>query len=290
MIVVTGASGKLGRAVLEQLLQRRAAQDLGASTRDPAQAMALAQRGVRVRHGDFADPATLRHAFEGATQLLLVSSNAQAFGQDPLAQHRAAIDAACAVGVQRIVYTSHMAASATSAFPPMRTHAATEQMLKAAGLPYTALRNGYYASVLPMLLGDAARTGVLSAPADGPVCWTTHEDLAAAAAAILLDDGRFEGATPPLTGTEALDLADIAGLLGELHGRPVVRQTVADEVQAQRLAERGVPAINRELVLAMFRAARAGEFAATGHALASLIGRPPRTVRAWLADHAGIKA
>jgi len=90
---------------------------------------ALTALGVRVRHGDFEDPKSLQHAYEGATQLLMVSSNAGASGGDPRAQHRTAIDAARHVGARRIVYTSHMAASATSAFPPMHDHAATEAML-----------------------------------------------------------------------------------------------------------------------------------------------------------------
>ena len=135
-------SGKLGSRVVECLLGDPSAGPIAVSTRDPDKAGDVARRGVRVRRGDFGDPDSLPSAFEGASQLLIVSSNAAAHGGDPIAQHRAAIDAAQAAGVHRIVYTSHMGASHSSAFAPMRTHAATEDMLRTSGMEWTALRNG----------------------------------------------------------------------------------------------------------------------------------------------------
>ena len=282
MIVVTGATGQLGRQIVEQLLERLPAEQVGASARDPGKADGLAQRGVRVRHGDFEEPASLASAFEGASQLLIVSSNAAAQGGDPLTQHRAAIDAAKTAGVRRIVYTSHVGAGAASAFPPMHTHAATEDMLRGAGIAWTALRNGFYASTVPMMVGDAASTGVLAAPRDGKVSWTAHADLAAAAATILVQDGRFDGPTPPLTALEALDLTDIAAILADLHGCPVERQVIQDEEQAERMARQGAPSAVIDITLAIYRAARAGEFAAVDATLAALIGRTPMTVRDML--------
>lgn len=126
MIIVTGATGQLGRAIVKGLLRRVPATQVGASCRDPEKAAALAALGVRVRKGDFDDEATLTHAFEGATQVLLVSSNARAYGGDAVAQHRTAIAAARKAGARRLLYTSHMAASAASQFSPMLDHAATE--------------------------------------------------------------------------------------------------------------------------------------------------------------------
>ena len=145
MIIVTGATGQLGRLIVEKLLDRVPADQVGVSVRDPKKTGDLKALGVRVRQGDFSDPDGLRHAFEGATQVLIVSSNARATGGDPLVQHRNAIDSAKDGGVNRIVYTSHMAASATSAFPPARDHAATEAMLAESGQAWTALRHGFYA-------------------------------------------------------------------------------------------------------------------------------------------------
>lgn len=206
----------------------------------------------------------------------MVSSNAAAYGGDTLAQHRTAIDAAKAAGVGRIVYTSHMGVSATSAFPPMRSHHATEEMLRSSGIAYTTLRNGFYASTIPRLLGNAAQTGVVEAAQDGKVSWTTHADLARAAARILTEPGRFEGATPPLTASAALDLGDLAKLLAERLGRSIERRTLSDADEEARLARLGLPAAVIQITLGMHRASRAGEFAAVDPTLKALIGRPPQ--------------
>src|SRR4051794_10406943 len=157
MIVVTGATGRLGGALVEQLRKRLPADGIGVSVRGPAKAAALTEQGVRVRHGDFDDAGSLLDAFEGAEQVLLVS--AATTGEAALRQHRTAIDAAAQAGVQRIVYTSHMGTNPASPFAPMPDHAATEAMLQESGLAFTALRNGFYASSGRMLLGRAPETG-----------------------------------------------------------------------------------------------------------------------------------
>ena len=216
---ITAPTGQLGSQIVHQLLERIPADQVGVSVRDTGRAADLAVRGVRVRPGDFTDPDSLAAAFEGAAQVLIVSANET--GGAAVAQHAAAIDAARAAGAKRILYTSHQGASADSLFAPMRDHAATEQYLAGTGTPFTALRNGFYASTVPNLLGQARQTGELVAPADGPVSWTMHADLAEAAAIILTDEGRFDGATPPLTAPDALDLKDIAGILTELSGRTI---------------------------------------------------------------------
>src|SRR6185312_4160322 len=273
MIVVTGATGLLGGAVVERLLGKVPATEIGVSVRDPAKATALADRGVRVRRGDYDDAASLAHAFEGAEQLLLVS--AAATGETALRQHRTAIDAARRAGVRRVVYTSHMGANPASAFAPMVDHAATEALLADSGLAFTALRNGFYAASGCMLLGRAAETGEVAAPADGPVSWTAHDDLAEAAAIVLTEEGRFEGATPPLTGSAALDLAALAA---EVLGRPI-RRTVLTDAQYRE----ALPEPVAEMLLGLFAASRAGEFAAVDPILGELLGRPPLTVRDVLA-------
>ncbi|MDQ6777568.1 MAG: NAD(P)H-binding protein, partial [Actinomycetota bacterium] len=143
MIIVSGANGTLGRGVVEHLMNRFAPEEIGVSVREPDKAAALAARGVRVRRGDFTDPDSLRDAFEGGRQVLIVSSSTRA--GDTLEQHRVAIDAAVAAGAERIVYTSHAGAGPDSHFPPARNHFATEQMLADSGIPFTSLRNGFYA-------------------------------------------------------------------------------------------------------------------------------------------------
>ena len=254
-----------------------------AGVRDPGKAGDLTKLGVRVRPGDFANPAGLSHAFEGASQLLIVSSNARATGGDPLEQHRSAIAAAAAAGARRVVYTSHMAASATSKFPPMSDHAATEDMLRASGLGWIALRNGFYAASGLALMGDALQTGVVQAPQDGKVSWTAHADLAAAAAIILADQGRANGPTPPLTGSQALDLADMAEIASQLLGRPVSRTFMSDDDLRAAMAARGARDGAVNIVLGLYRASRDGEFAAVDPALGRLLGRPPTSLRDLIA-------
>src|SRR5580692_1692561 len=224
MIIVTGATGRLGSQVVGQLLERVPAGKVGVSVRDPARAASLAARGVRVRHGDFTDPDSLAGAFEGATQVLIISASET--GGTAVAAHAAAADAARAAGAERILYTSHQGASAGSLFAPMPDHAATEEYLAETGTPFTSLRNGFYATTVPSILGQALTTGEIVAPADGPVSWTTHADLAEAAAIILADPGRFDGSTPPLTAPDTFDLEDVAGILTKLTGRTIRRTVV----------------------------------------------------------------
>jgi NAD(P)H dehydrogenase (quinone) len=276
VIIVTGAAGKLGRDVVERLTERVPAGQIGVSVRDPEKARAFEEQGVRVRKGDFGDPAGLAHAFEGASQVLLVSANA--IGETAVRWHRAAIEAAKTAGAKRILYTSHMGANPSSPFPPMPDHAATEAALKESGVAFTALRNGFYASTTVMLLGAALETGELAVPEDGPVSWTAHADLAEAAAIILAEE-RFDGPTPALTGGEAIDMAGVAALAYEVTGRTIRRVVVSDAEYRDGLVGHGVPEDAADMLVGMFAASRNGEFAAVDPALARLIGRSPTPLR-----------
>ncbi|MGW2789626.1 NmrA family NAD(P)-binding protein [Streptomyces sp. NPDC001251] len=283
MIIVTGATGQLGRQIVERLLTRLPADRVGVSVRDPQRARTLADRGVRVRQGSFTDPAGLAHAVEGATQVLIVSVDKM--GDECVQQHRTAIEAAVAAGARRILYTSQMGSSAASHFQACRDHAATEDELRACGVPFTALRNGFYATSAAHFLGHAAESGELALPADGPVAWTAHADLAEATAAILADEGRFDGPTPPLTAGQALTFDDIAAITTEITGRPVTRTTSPGEQFRAQLTAQGVPAETADQLLGIFAAAEAGEFATIDPTLAELIGREPITLEGVLRDH-----
>jgi uncharacterized protein YbjT (DUF2867 family) len=285
MIIITGATGQLGRLIVEELLSRVPAEQLGVSVRDPDKAKDLAARGVRVRRGDFTDAASLRHSFGRADQVLIISSNAAAYGGDLLAQHELAIEAAKASGARRIVYTSQMAASLTSHFPPAVHHGQTEAMLRASGIAWTSLRNGFYASAALRQVTQALGAGVLSTPASGKFAWTTHADLAAAAAAVLADEGRFEGPTPPLTGREALDFAELCTIASAVLGRPVRHEALTDEEFETALLASGAPSFVVPISTGMFRAGRAGEFSSVDPTLERMIGRQPRTIGEVMAEH-----
>lgn len=280
MIIVTGASGQLGRAVLERLLDRVPAERVAASVRDPEKAADLADRGVRVRRGDYTDPASLAEAFEGASQVLVVSANV--LGEEALRQHRTAVETAVAAGAGRVLYTAHMGASPTSPMPPMPDHFATEVILRDCGVAWTSLRNGFYASTVPVLLAGAWHSGELRLPEDGPVAWTTHGDLADVTALALTSDP-FDGISPALTGPEALTMEDVAALASEAAGRTIRRVVVSDEDFVAEQVAHGVPEAGARMFLTMFAASRRGDFAPADPTLSRLLGRPATPLSSVLA-------
>jgi uncharacterized protein YbjT (DUF2867 family) len=283
MIIVTGATGRLGGLTVQRLLEKIPAGELGVSVRSPEKAVALADRGVRVRAGDYTDGESLATSFEGARTVLLVS--AATFGPEGVAQHRTAIEAAKRAGVERVVYTSHQCAHPETVFAAGQDHIATERLLADSGLAWTSLRDGFHASSIDFWLGQA-QDGVLRLPEDGPVSWTTHEDLAEAAALTLLAERPVDGPTPPLTGPEALDAAAVAERASALTGRAYRREVVGDEEFVAGLVGHGVPQLMADALLTMFLASRAGEFDVVDPHLATLVGHPATRVDATISGGA----
>lgn len=282
MLIVTGANGKLGRLVVEALLERVEAKEIALSVREPEKAATFAARGVRVRRGDYADPASLTPAFEGASRVLLVSSNTA--GAEAVRHHESAIDAAKQAGARRILYTSHVGASPTSAFAPMVDHAATEGALQRAGVPFTSLRNGFYADSAVMILRGGLAAGELAVPPDGPVTWTAHADLGRAIATLMTADAGDEASIVNLAAAEALDFEAIAKAASRATGRTIRRVHVDGDAYCRSLVSRGVPAERARFMLGMFEAARRGDFAVVDPALSRILGRPPLAFEAALAS------
>ena len=281
MIIVTGATGALNGATVEHLLKLVPADRIGVSVRDVTKAQHLADRGVRVRRGSYDDPAALLDSFEGAEQVLLVSSNDA--DADQVSLHRVGIEAAVVAGVGRILYTSHQSVGLDSPFKPARDHAATEALLAGSGTAWTSLRNGFYAHTLDWLLGPWRETGTIAAPADGPVSWTDRGDEAEAAAVILAGPRPFDGPVT-LTADAAVTFGDIAGTASELTGRDIRRVVVDDDAWVAGLMAHGTPEPMARLLLGTFLAAREGRFAGVDPLLGDLLGRKPRTVRDLLAE------
>ncbi len=281
MIIVTGATGALNGATVDHLLDRMPASEIAIAVRDRAKAQRFADRGVEVRYGDYADQASLGGAFDRADQLLLVSSNDP--GADAVSLHRTAIDAAVTARVKRILYTSHQGAATDTPFRPGRTHAATEQLLAGSGIPWTSLRNGFYAHSLDWLMGPWRETGVVTVPADGPVSWTAREDAAEAAAIILASNGAYEGPTT-LTASTAPTFEEITAIASDLTGC-TVRFAVMnpDEWVAAQIAA-GQQEFMARFTVGMYQAAHEGFFAGVDPLLGTLLGREPRTVRDQLAQ------
>jgi uncharacterized protein YbjT (DUF2867 family) len=283
MIVITGATGALNGATVDHLLERVPAGDIAVVVRDVAKAQRFADRGVAVRHGDYADPASLPGAFEGADQLLLVSSNDP--GADAVSLHRTAIDAAVAAGVGRILYTSHQNAALDTPFGPGRDHAATERLLAESGVAWTSLRNGFYLHSLNWLMGPWRETGVVAVPGDGPVSWTAREDAAEAAAVILASGGAYDGPTT-LTASAAPTFEDIAVIASEVTGRTVKREVLGEEEWLAAQIAQGAQEFMARLLLGFYQAAERGDFAGVDPLLGRLLDREPHTARDLLAQPA----
>lgn len=279
MIVVTGATGGLGSATVENLLQRVPADRIGVSVRDVAKARHFADRGIRVRQGTYEDPDALRHSFAGAEQVLLVSGNDPA--ADLIGLHRQAVEVAVAAGAQRILYTSQLAAVPGNPYQPSRIHAATESDLAESTVAWTALRNGAYGT-LDQVLGPWQRTGRIAQPQDGPVPYTDRADVAEAIAVILAEDRSLDGPIN-LTARTAVTFDDVAAIASRLTGRSIERVVLDDEQWVADQVTIGVPEQVARLMLTWYQASRAGYFAEADPLLAELLGREPRSVADRLA-------
>ncbi|CAA9403035.1 MAG: NAD(P)H dehydrogenase (quinone) 2 [uncultured Quadrisphaera sp.] len=269
-IVVTGATGQLGRLVVEDLLRRGTpASQVVATGRATERLADLADRGVEVRRADYADPASLGAAFAGAETVLLVSSST--VGQR-LPDHRRAVDAAAAAGVARVAYTSIVNAG-TTRMQLAAEHQGTEQHLRESGLAWTLLRNGWYLEnylgQLPVFLEHGA---VLGSAGQGRVSAATRADYAEAAAVVLTTEGHA-GAAYELGGDTAFTLDELAQQLSGATGREIVYRDLPVDDYTAVLAGAGVPEpMARVLADADAGLARGELFTDSGD-LSRLIGR-----------------
>jgi NAD(P)H dehydrogenase (quinone) len=272
-IVVTGATGHLGRLAIESLLTRGVpAEQIVATGRRVEALDDLRERGVTVRRADYSDPASLRDAFAGAERLLLVSGSE--VGQR-LSQHRNAIAAAKEAGVQLIAYTSILRAD-TSTLRLAAEHRATEQALAESGVPHVLLRNGWYTENYTGQLPTYLQYGIVGAADDGQVSAATRADYAAAAAAVLTEEGH-EGAVYELGG-EAFTMAELAAAVSAATGQNVTYTDVPVQQYTQILVAAGLP----EPVAAVYadgdRGVADGELFVPSTDLRKLIGRAPTSL------------
>lgn len=284
-ILVTGASGNLGRAVIGHLLDSRgvAPGRIVAGSRNPDKLVDLAARGVGVRKVDFDDPAGLPAAFTGVGTLLLISTDALDGAGTRLRQHRAAVDAAKKAGVAHIAYTSlpHAETSAISFAPD---HLGTERAIAATGLPYLFFRNSWYQENLFMSLPQALETGQwYTSAGQGRTAFVARDDIAAAIAGALANPPAGS-ATWTLTGSEALTRDEIAKLAAEIHGKPIQVVHLDDEQLAGGMRAAGVPEAIVPMLVSFDTATRAGDLGTITNDVATLSGRKLQSVRGFLAS------
>jgi len=270
-ILVTAASGQLGRLVLDSLLARGVAPgDVRAGARTPDALADHAERGVDVVHLDYDDEATVAAAVKGVDRVLLISGTEMGRRVD---QHRGVIDAAAAAGVGHLVYTSAPKADDTTLVLAPE-HRATEELVRASGVPFTILRNNWYAeNYVPDLLA-ARETGTLvTSVGEGRVASAARADYAEAAAVVLTEPGH-EGRVYELAGDRAWTFDVLASALGEVLGREVALHQVSSEERVALLEGAGVDAGTAGFVAALDANIRDGELATADGALSRLIGRP----------------
>jgi NAD(P)H dehydrogenase (quinone) len=281
-LVITGAGGKLGRQVVEFLLQRKAG-PIVAVTRDPAKIADLGKRGVEVRAGDFDKPGTLAAAFAGAGRVLIISTDAVGRPGGRHAQHVPAVKAAEAAGASHVIYTSAPAATPTARDSLINDHYWTEVALAESKLPgWTVLRNNIYTDFIPAGLAHALKTGQhFSATGKGGRSYVTREDCAATAAAALASDFSAKRILD-VTGPAPVTQDEIAAIASELSGKPIKHIPLAADEFRKGLLAAGLPPAYADALTDFDVAASQGYHAIVTPAVKDLTGREPTSVRAFL--------
>lgn len=290
-ILVTGASGHLGRGVIAHLLGTFGMEPgrIIAVTRDASKLADLAAQGVTVRSGDFDNQASLLSAFAGADRVLIVSTNAVGEPGKRLRQHLSAIAAAKQAGAKHVAYTSMPEPEPGNAVLFAPDHHGTEQALRESGLPYTIFRNNWYAENLFMSLPKAFASGSwYTSAGDGKTAFVQRDDIAAAIAGGLARGGS-DSATYTLTGGKAFSNGEIAEMASAAAGKPLAVVNLSDEALAGGMKAAGVPAPVIPLLVSFDTNTRNGGLAGVTGDVEKLSGRAPMPLDAFIkANIAGL--
>ncbi|MBL0419085.1 NAD(P)H-binding protein [Ramlibacter sp. AW1] len=278
MITVTGASGKLGRATAQELGLRVQPQQVTLGTRTPAAIDDLRQQGFRVATVDFDRPGTVEEALSGSRSVMVICGHGT--NDKRIQQHKAVIDIARPMGA-RFFYTSFTNPVRSSLFPFAQAHAATESYARESGIAHTFLRNNHYFENLESALRRALSTGELALPgARGKVAYIARQDVGAASAGALTleqPETAYE-----LTGTQALDLFEVAELAADVWGQHIAARDMPAGEYSSLLAARGMPGFVVEAQVNLRLACGAGEYEAVRPDAQLLAGRPLLSMRDYL--------
>ncbi|MBL0910402.1 NAD(P)H-binding protein [Pectobacterium versatile] len=270
MIAITGASGQLGRLVIKQLLEKVPANDIVALVRDANKVADLSAKGVQVKAADYNQPEALASALQGVDKVLLISSSE--VGQRAV-QHRNVIDAAVKAGVKLVAYTSLLHAD-KSPLALAAEHQQTEALLKASGLPHVLLRNGWYTENYAASIPAALEHGVfIGSAGEGKITSATREDFAAAAVAVLTQEGQA-GKVYELAGDEPYTLAELAAEVSKQSGKNIGYQNLSEAEFAAALVSAGLPDVFAQIIADSDTGASKGGLFDDGKQLSRLIGRP----------------
>lgn len=281
MIAVTGATGNLGRLVVETLLDEGVPpSNIVAAVRSPEKAANFVDRGVEVRKADYTLPDTLESAFDGVDRLLLISSSEVG---ERVTHHRNVIEAAEKAGVDFLAYTSMVRAD-TSPMTLASEHKATEELIRESGIPYTLLRNGWYIENYTENLDQTLEQGALVGSADGGrISGATRQDFAEAAVAVLTGEGH-EGEIYELGGDEAFTMEELADEITRQSGTEVVYQDLPPDEYVEVLKEAGLPDAFAEVLADSDQGIAEGHLYVESDDLRQLIGRPTTPLSDAVAD------
>jgi len=277
MILVTGATGNLGKATVEFLLKKIPAKEIAVLVRDANKASDLKALGIDIRVGDYHDKDSLVKAFQGVEKVLLISSNDF---NDRLGQQKRAVDAAKEAGVKHILYTSvSMQNIEKSALKPlMGEHYDTEKYILDSGLNYTFLRDNLYADVIPMFIGEhILETGINFPAGNGRVPFSLRSEMAEAFANVLSTPGH-ENKTYEISNVESYSYQDLANALSAHSGKTVAYNDVSVADFSNALAEAGVPEGMIGFSIGFATATKDGDFDIPNTHLEQLLGRKPSSL------------
>jgi NAD(P)H dehydrogenase (quinone) len=283
-LLVTGATGNLGRLIVQGLLEKEPASRVVGLARDPAQAADLTSRGVEIRQGDYFDYESLVRAFADVDRILLVSTHAFT---DRNTQHFAVIAAAKQAGVRHVIFTAIQRGEDSDHRQVGITEGDifAEQALKASGLTYTILRQPMFLEEIAGYIGpDAYQNGVRVPDGPGTVAPVLRRDLAAASVAVLTQDGH-ENATYTLSGSEAATFRDIAATLTEIHGAEVPYVPITANAHTEGYIKQGIPQHIAEFLTSWVTSIAGGAFSENTGDLERLIDYRPTSYRDFLTQH-----
>lgn len=281
MILITGATGQLGTAVIRQLLQKIPASQIAAFVRDETKAVNLIEQGVAVRIGTYDDIDTLNSAMQGISSVLLIAGTDE---EKRVSQHQNVVDAARKATIKRIAYTSRaLKDPATLVNQLMKGHFQTEEYIKASGIPYTLFKNILYMDAIPQFVGGNAvfERGIYVPAGQGRVALALRSELGEAMANALTstDDGNL---TYYLTGSESYSFYDVAAALTTLSGKSVAYTPAEPATFERQLTERGLPDVVARRITGFITDIANGQEDIISSDLENLLGRKPTALKEGL--------
>ena len=283
MILITGASGHLGTAVINHLLTKISADKIVALVRNAEKGKALKAKGIEVRIGDYADKVSIEKAVEGISKLLLISGSSE----DALTEHKNVIDSAKDAGVSQIYYTSgarNENVSESKLGPLTDAYSTTENYIIDSGLPYTIFQNGLYAETLPFFIGyDVVNTGITFPAENGKASFAKRDEMGKAIANVLAEDGHINKIYK-LTGALSYSFAEIAELLSEFSGKKVAYESPDPKDYETKLKEYSVGEMDIWYLTLLASIIRNDEYNVVSSDLEELLGHRSTDLEIYLED------